>query len=104
MHDVLSLASAMAAGALLGAIFFGGLWWTVRKGMSSEWPALWFFGSLMLRTGTALLGFLVVGQEDWKRWLLCLLGFVLARLAVQWLTQPRREDQAHSAPGAGYAP
>ena len=25
------LAPALAAGVLLGAIFFGGLWWTVRK-------------------------------------------------------------------------
>ena len=104
MHDVLSLAVAMAAGALLGAIFFGGLWWTVRRGMSSEWPALWFFGSLMLRMSATLLGFFVVGREDWTRWLFCLLGFVLARLAVQWLTQSPREDRTRSTPEAGYAP
>jgi F1F0 ATPase subunit 2 len=24
---------------LLGVIFFGGLWWTVRKGLSSKRPA-----------------------------------------------------------------
>jgi len=104
MHDVLSLAAAMAVGALLGAIFFGGLWWTVRRGMSSEWPALWFFGSLMLRMSIALLGFLAVGREDWERWLFCLLGFVLARLAVQWSTRPSGEDRARPAPEAGYAP
>ena len=28
-----SLAPALAAGLLLGAFFFGGLWWTVRKGV-----------------------------------------------------------------------
>jgi len=33
---------ALAAGLVLGAIFFGGLWWTVRKGVSSKYPALWF--------------------------------------------------------------
>ena len=104
MHDVLFLAAAMAAGALLGVIFFGGLWWTVRRGMSSEWPALWFFGSLMLRMSTALIGFFVVGREDWKRWLFCLLGFVLARFAVRWFTQPPREDRTRSTPEAGYAP
>ena len=104
MRDVLSVTAAMAVGALLGAIFFGGLWWTVRRGMSSEWPALWFFGSLMLRMSIVLLGFLVVGQEHWGRWLFCLLGFVLARFAVQWLTQPPREDRTRSTPEAGYAP
>ena len=59
---------------------------------------------LMLRMSIALLGFLVVGREDWKRWLFCLLGFVLARFAVQWLTQPPREDRTRSTPEAGYAP
>ncbi len=104
MHDVFSLAAAMVAGVLLGAMFFGGLWWTVRKGTSSEWPALWFFASLMLRMSIALLGFFVVGREDWKRWFFCLLGFVLARFAVQWLTQPPRDVRTRSAPEAGYAP
>ena len=104
MDEVWSLATAMMAGVFLGGIFFGGLWWTVRKGLSSEWPALWFFGSLMLRMSTALLGFFVVGREDWTRWLFCLLGFVLTRFAVQWLTQPPREDRTRSTPEAGYAP
>ena len=100
MYDVLSL----VAGVLLGAIFFGGLWWTVRRGVSSQWPALWFFGSLMLRMSIALLGFLFVGGDDWKRWLFCLLGFVLARLAMQWLTRPSGVGRAGLVPGAGYAP
>jgi F1F0 ATPase subunit 2 len=30
MNEFLSLALALAAGVLLGAIYFGGLWWTVR--------------------------------------------------------------------------
>ena len=49
MNETLGLALALVAGVLLGAFFFGGLWWTVRKGVSSERPALWFFGSLLLR-------------------------------------------------------
>ena len=35
-------------GALLGSIFFGGLWWTVRQGVCPK-PVLWFLGSLLLR-------------------------------------------------------
>ena len=42
MNESLTLALAWVAGVLLGAIFFGGLWWTVRKGVSSQQPALWF--------------------------------------------------------------
>ena len=50
MNETLSLVLALVTGVLLGAIFFGGLWWTVRKGVSSKRPALWFLGSLLLRT------------------------------------------------------
>ena len=58
---------ALVAGVLLGAIFFGGLWWTVRKGVSSKQPALWFFGSLLLRMSIALAGFYFVGRGHWER-------------------------------------
>ena len=33
-----------------------------------------------------------------ERWLLCLLGFVLARLAVKWLTRPPVEHHKARAP------
>ena len=64
MNEFLTLALALAAGLLLGAFFFGGLWWTVRKGVSSQRPALWFFGSMLLRMSIALAGFYFVGRRD----------------------------------------
>jgi F1F0 ATPase subunit 2 len=82
MNDTLILALALAAGAGLGAIFFGGLWWTVQKGVSSKLPALWFFGSLLLRTSIALGGFYLVSGGHWKRLLACLVGFVIARFIL----------------------
>ena len=51
------LVGAGAVGLVLGAVFFGGLWWTVRKGVASPRPALWFVGSMLLRTGVVLAGF-----------------------------------------------
>ena len=89
MNEFLFLASPLATGLLLGAFFFGGLWWTVIRGVSSQRPALWFFGSMLLRTSITLAVFYFVGREDWQRWLLCLLCFVLARLGVKWLTAGR---------------
>jgi F1F0 ATPase subunit 2 len=88
MHETLSLVLAWVAGGVLGAMFFGGLWWTVRKGVSSRQPALWFFGSLLLRMSLALAGLYVVSGGQWDRLLVCLLGFVMARLVVTWLTRP----------------
>ena len=91
MNDTLSWAVAGVAGLGLGAIFFGGLWWTVRTGMSSPRPALWFFGSQLLRTSMALAGFALVGLGRWERLLLCLGGFVVARFLVTWLIRPAGE-------------
>ncbi|HNP16439.1 MAG TPA: ATP synthase subunit I [Terrimesophilobacter sp.] len=82
MIEFLPLAAACAAGLLLGAGFFGGLWWTVRRGVSSERPALWFVGSLVLRMSIVLVGFHLVSGGEWKRLLACLLGFAIARFAV----------------------
>ncbi len=87
MHDLIPLAVPLAAGLVLGAVFFGGLWWTITRGLASRQPALWFFGSLAVRMSVTLAGFLLVGRESWERWLACLLGFLLARIIVQ-LTRP----------------
>jgi len=97
MNEPWGLALALVAGVLLGAIFFGGLWWTVRKCVSSGQPARWVFGSGLLRTSAVLAGFYFVAQGHWERLLVCLLGFVMARVIVTRLT--RRE--ASHAPYAG---
>jgi F1F0 ATPase subunit 2 len=91
MSETLALVSALVlpllAGAFLGTVFFGGLWWTIRKGVSSKQPAALFFFSLFLRTGIALAGFYFVARGDWRRVLSCLVGFMLARVPVTWLTR-----------------
>lgn len=72
----------LGAGLALGALFFGGLWWTVRRAVASPWVALWFLASLLLRTGAVVLGLFAACGSDWKRWLAGLLGFSLARVAA----------------------
>ncbi len=88
MTEALASILAGAAGAVLGVVFFGGLWWTVRRGISSRRPAQWFFGSLLLRMSIALAGFYFVSGGRWNRPLACFIGFVMARLLVTWLTRP----------------
>jgi F1F0 ATPase subunit 2 len=90
------LIAAAAAGFALGAIFFGGLLWTVRKVVSSPRPALWVSVSLVLRMSMALAGFYFVSDGDWRRLLVCLASFAAARLAVTRLSRPSAE--------AGHAP
>jgi F1F0 ATPase subunit 2 len=89
--DLQPLLPAAAAGLALGVIFFGGLLWTVRKVVSSSWPAPWVFASLILRMSVALTGFYLVSDGDWRRLLACVVGFAAARLAVTWLSRPSPE-------------
>jgi F1F0 ATPase subunit 2 len=103
MNETLTLLLALVPGGVLGTIFFGGLWWTVRKGVSSKQPSLWFFGSLLLRMSIALSGFYFVSGGHWDRLLACLLGFVIARFIVTRLTGPPVEHHSSPAKEAGHA-
>jgi F1F0 ATPase subunit 2 len=103
MNETLPLVLTGAAGLLLGATFFGGLWWTIRKGLVSQRPALWFLGSVLLRMSIALAGFYFISAGHWDRLLLCLLGFVVARFVVTRLTRPSGENQTRSAQEASHA-
>lgn len=103
MAEPLSMAPALIAGMLLGAFFFGGLWWTVRIGVAANHPALWFSGSMVLRTCIVLLGFHFTLGDDWERLLAGLLGFIVARLIMLRLTRVA-EQAGGSAQEAGHAP
>lgn len=79
-HEAIGMALALLAGMLLGTAFFAGLLWTVRRGLASPRPALWFGASMLARTALALGGFWLVGGADWRRLAACVAGFVLARM------------------------
>ena len=90
-------------GILLGAIFFGGLWWTVQKVISAKQPGLLFFGSLLLRMSLALAGFYFVSGGHWERLMVCLTGFFIARLIVTRLSGLPVKGRGASAKEAGHA-
>lgn len=87
MNEFTQLLLVGLAGAGLGGIFFAGLWWTVRRGLASPRPGLWFFCSMLARLSLTLSGFYWLAGDDWRRLLVCLLGFLLARLLVAHLTR-----------------
>ena len=105
MSDLLALALALFAGALLGTFFFGGLWWSVQKGVVSDRPALWFLGSLLLRTSLILAGFYFVSQGHWSRLVACLVGFLVARIiVVTRLARAQTEEQTQLEEETNIAP
>lgn len=79
---------AFTGGAGLGIVFFAGLWWTVQRLARARRPALLLAGGLLLRMALALGGFYLAARTGWRPLLACLLGFMLARVAVAGWTRP----------------
>lgn len=93
MNNPSELFLALAGGLLLGTVFFGGLWWTVRWGLSSTRPAILFLTSLLLRTAIACSGFYFISLGDWRNLVACLVGFLLARVFTVRFTRRFGEKQ-----------
>lgn len=104
MGELLALSLSLVAGLILGALFFGGLWWTVGRAVSSKRPALWLLVSKVVRMALVLGGFYVVGGGRWQRWLMCLSGFVLARVVAWRLTRSPTRSLKPLSGEAGHAP
>jgi F1F0 ATPase subunit 2 len=98
---ILVCIAALLAGGALGAMFFAGLWWTVRRAAASSTPARWFLGSLVLRTAMVLAGFYALGAGHPERLGLGMLGFLLARTIVLRTTGP---SSAALTPPARHTP
>lgn len=80
---------ALVIGILLGILFFGGLWYTVKKAINFKRPALWFLASFFTRTGVTLLGFYYISLGKWQHLLLCLVGFIVGRFMVLRMTKAK---------------
>lgn len=104
MNEMQMTIAAGAVGVVLGAVFFGGLWWTVRKGASSDRLILLFAGSMLLRMGIVLTGFYLISGGHWQRLLACLIGFLIARFLVIRLSNAPIEHLSPHAKEVGHAP
>lgn len=101
MIETLYLFLACTGGLLLGVLYYGGLWLTVRMGLAGRRPALWFLASYLLRTGTVVAGMYVLSGGLWQRLLVCLLGFLSVRLLMIWFW--KKAGSGTSVREAGYA-
>ncbi len=87
------MAMAFIVGILLGGLFFFGLWITVKQAIASKYTALWFLASSLLRTGLVIVGFYYMAQANWQRLFIGVLGFLVARSLVIWLTKSIEQKQ-----------
>ena len=104
MRDIVTLLLSGMAGSAFGGMFFGGLWWTVRLGITARHPGLWFFASLLVRMSAVLGGLYLVGGQHWERLVACLIGFALGRLIVTGLTRLPAGRRPHPATEVSHAP
>lgn len=102
--EIGTLVLSWAAGFGLGAFFYGGLWWTVRRTLVSPAPAQWMLGSALVRMGVVMAGFYLVAGSHGERWLLCVVGLTVARAVVTWLTKRSEVARIDPPQELGHAP
>lgn len=73
---------AFLIGAALGAIYFGGLYFSTRKIAEVKHPALLMVISFILRMGILVGVFFYVSKGGYQDMLLTLLGVILIRFAM----------------------
>lgn len=98
MNDVstFQLAAALAGGFALGLLFFGGLWWTVRRLPTARHPALLVAGSFVVRMMIAVGGLYFVMGTHWQRAIAGLAGFLAARWLILRRFRPPADQAAPS--------
>ena len=78
----ISILLVFSTGLGLGAIFYGGLWLTVRGLPTARNPLVFTLASFWIRTLLVLAGFLLVATGSWSNGLIFLAGFTTGRFAV----------------------
>lgn len=89
MPAPLQLSLLLMAGFGLGTLFFGGLWLTVAALPRSRHPAVLAVASFWLRTAVVVAGFVLAFDRTWHSEIVCLCGFILARVVLARLVARR---------------
>lgn len=89
MHYSLSLLLALLVGILVSLVYFGGLWWTVRRVLDVERRASWMLASFLVRAGVVLSGLYLVIGTDGLRLAAAMLGFLIVRMVLVAFLRPK---------------
>ncbi|WP_420935549.1 ATP synthase subunit I [Alteromonas sp. A081] len=109
MSELTNLLLVMLIGLTLGIFFYGGLWWTVQKSISSAHIAWWLLASFLIRTSVVLIGFYFMLKSDWliPSWqalLIGILSFAGARFGITLISYLMAQSSIDSSKGAKHAP
>ena len=81
--SALALLLGLLAGVALGLVYFGGLWWTVRRVPSWRRPERALLASFVVRALLVLPAFVVLALQGPGPLVAALAGFLVARVALQ---------------------
>jgi F1F0 ATPase subunit 2 len=81
------IVGAFASGMGLGAVFFGGLWWTVSRTLTASTPAAWIGISALLRMAIVVSGLYCFACLGLPCLIACLCGLLAARGVVTRVTR-----------------
>ncbi len=87
MDDNLILLLALVSGFAIGAFLFGGLWFTVTRIVDSIIPAVWVVVCFFAHVSVTWIGYRCISSGDLQRLLICVLGFIAARIFVMHYTK-----------------
>ena len=89
----LDLALAALAGAFLGILYFGGLWWTIQR-ISQAGQSVWLLAvSFILRTVLVIGGFFIITDGKLERLAVSMLTFFVTRFVFIRYFSPERNDE-----------
>jgi F1F0 ATPase subunit 2 len=87
VSDIGPMLGPLASGLVLGTVFFGGLWWTVTRGLKATTPAVWFGLSALLRMALVVSGLYYLARLGLPSLIAGLCGLLVARAAIKRLAR-----------------
>lgn len=80
--ELWQLVVSFIAGGLIGTVYFGGLWLTVKRIPGSDKPHLLLIGSFFLRMIVVLAAFYALTPWGWHAMAAALLGLLVTRQSL----------------------
>jgi len=99
MTNLLHYLIPLGGGFMIGFVFFAGLWFSVRKITQAHSSVAAYFLSYLTRAAFAIGGFYILSGGDYRKSLVCLLGFIAARVLVKRvITRQKLSSEVDHAP------
>lgn len=96
---VFRIVAAAAAGLVLGAVYFWGLWWTSRRVGRTRVPGLLFMGSFVVRMAILLGGLWLVTGGRLVETAVAVIGIFVARRFVINAVQRNAPGESEASAG-----